>query len=209
MATEAAKALAHWLKPHEAVARLSKAFESDLTAVNTMNEWLKGGMMQAVAMRVVVDEGGRRKEVDVSTIDPTGWNNFAQNWQSSFWKNGLITHARNDMRGGTITTRYYDVRFDPNDVQKIDDIAPNKIGPDVAPDAETAEDEVPKGPPVSAAHLQAWFEVYKQAYEGPADTLARALKSARGMFPGKFVSRDKVRKLCEGRKRGRKSAAAN
>jgi hypothetical protein len=71
-------------------------------------------------------------------------------------------------------------------------------------DFKQAEPEA-KAPSVSDQLLKEWYELYQKAYQGSADTLQKALESARGMFPGKFVSRDRVRKLCEGRKRGRKS----
>jgi hypothetical protein len=67
--------------------------------------------------------------------------------------------------------------------------------------AEAAQE---KGPPVSEQHLKAWFDLYKQVYQGAADTEANALKSAAGMFPGKLVSRDRVRALRGAQKRGRK-----
>jgi hypothetical protein len=94
---------------------------------------------------------------------------------------------------------HFDVRFEPNAVRAI-------IGP-VAKQASAVADVEPaeKGPSVSDVHLKAWFEVYRQAYTGASDTEANAVASARGMFPGKSVSRDKVRDLRGEQKRGRKT----
>jgi hypothetical protein len=76
-------------------------------------------------------------------------------------------------------------------------------GPSEMPKVEEAEPEQ-TGPPVAQIHLKAWYDLYRQAYSGSADTEATALKSARGMFPGKSVSRDRVRALRGSQKRGRK-----
>ncbi|HXP03289.1 MAG TPA: hypothetical protein VN808_04145, partial [Stellaceae bacterium] len=68
----------------------------------------------------------------------------------------------------------------------------------------------PKLPDVSIEHLQAWFALYQQVYEGkPADTRPNQLKSAQGMFPDKSVSRDRVRKLFENRSAGRRPKPEN
>ena len=77
------------------------------------------------------------------------------------------------------------------------------------PDAGASAPEEERGSPVSKTDLEAWAAVYKQAYGGkPEDTLTNALASAKGMFPGKFVSREKVRALVGGdRKTGRKPRA--
>jgi hypothetical protein len=73
-------------------------------------------------------------------------------------------------------------------------------------EVETERPPELRGPRVSDTHLKAWHVLYQQAYGGgQEDTLATAYKSAVGMFPGKFVSRDRVRELCAGRKIGRKS----
>jgi hypothetical protein len=100
------------------------------------------------------------------------------------------------------------VRFDPDGVH---DIIKNLTPPPALPPTEEAtpatEPEEPpeKGPPVSPELLKAWFEVYRRAYIGAADTEANAVASARGMFPGKSVSRERVRELRGAQKRGRKA----
>ena len=61
----------------------------------------------------------------------------------------------------------------------------------------------------TAAAMEAWYAAYRLAYQGADDTMEKALASAKGMFPGKSVSREQVRKLAGGRKPGRKSKAAD
>jgi hypothetical protein len=52
--------------------------------------------------------------------------------------------------------------------------------------------------------LKAWFEVYQQAYaDTAADTEDMALKSAKGMFPDKHITRAKIRELRGQRPMGR------
>jgi hypothetical protein len=79
-----------------------------------------------------------------------------------------------------------------------------KAAPETTPEAEDED----RGPPVSEELLKQWYAVYRRAYYGANDTLANAIKSARGMFPGKFVSRDRIRKIAGGRVRGRKPGSS-
>jgi len=67
--------------------------------------------------------------------------------------------------------------------------------------------EVPKGPRVTDGELRAWYDVYRRFYTGALDTQDNAYASAKGMFPGKFVARDRVRALFPARKAGRKPIA--
>ena len=137
----------------------------------------------------------------------------AQLWRSvdgdfhavDFWRTGDIQCSiRRSGEFYSTTHHCLGVRLDPVDVRKLlpRPAVPNPA-PAAAPTIETSSPDE-KGPPVAEAHLAAWYEVYKQAYNSADDTLPRALESARGMFPGKFVSRDRVRELCAGRKAGRK-----
>jgi hypothetical protein len=90
------------------------------------------------------------------------------------------------------------------DPKQIADLLP--MTPNAASPSEDAD--VDKLPPVSAAALQAWFEAYRKAYPGDAQTNAHALASAKGMFPDKTVSRDAVRALFGAKKTGPKSKSA-
>jgi hypothetical protein len=124
------------------------------------------------------------------------------NETSSFWTTGdLVYTYRRDIYD-EVTFRHFDVRFEPEGVNAIIGSAAPDIAP--TPDLPEANEPTERGPPVSEAHLQAWYEVYRQVYQGAADTEDTAVRSARGMFPGKSVSRDKIRKLRGAQKRGRK-----
>jgi len=139
-------------------------------------------------------------------------------------------------RVGTYNTTYrlFNVRFDPKGVHKM--LPPQKyrgiIGSVVqgarkrppqldldSPQTSKKEDATPAPsdepelsdrdlPPVATAHLDQWAELYKQVYRGTEDTEPNAIASAKGMFPGKRVSRAKVRAYFPARKRGPKTDSA-
>jgi hypothetical protein len=97
------------------------------------------------------------------------------------------------------------VRFEPQGVHAILRGVSKATKPDATPAAD--DEPEPKGPPVSPEALKAWFDLYRRIYTGTADTEAMALKSAQGMFPGKSVSRDKIRALRGERPIGRPKTA--
>ena len=102
---------------------------------------------------------------------------------------------------------YFGVRFEPEGVRELLASAPKKSATGPEQQEPEDEDQGQKGPPVSETHLRQWYALYRSVYHGPGDTMEMALRSARGMFPGKFVSRDAIRKLAGGRTRGRKQRA--
>jgi hypothetical protein len=135
-------------------------------------------------------------------IPLTDWNEASAN--SIFWKSGDFSFETYEGHH-RIHIRHYDVRFDPEAVLTIIGSAA-KAAPKTSPETEDEDEE--KGPPVSDELLKQWFAVYRRAYYGPNDTIANAIKSARGMFPGKFVSRDRIRQIAGGRVRGRKPGSS-
>jgi hypothetical protein len=193
-----AEDLDNWLTPLQAVELLKSAYRSEHLAIQTLLERLRGGMVQAVSRETKLE--GRKDSATLAPIPIAHWD-FVRG-ASSFWTTGdLVYNFRPQGEYESLTLRHFDVRFEPKSVRAI-------IGneADRAPvSGESPGEPTDKGLPVSEAHLQAWYEVYKQAYRGAADTEDTALKSARGMFPGKSVSREKIRELRGPQKRGRKS----
>jgi hypothetical protein len=65
-------------------------------------------------------------------------------------------------------------------------------------------EEEQRGPRVAEDQLRAWYELYKRAFPGAADTEPNAIKSAMGMFHNKSVPRSMIRELRGTQKPGRK-----
>jgi hypothetical protein len=162
------------------------------------------------------------------------WKSYTDHG-SDLWSGGYARFwvVRKGYDSGT-TYQYFGIRLNPHDVRsnlpapRPPDAIAVKATPAVtvshpsdtpiAPaalaatsPADQATSDVPdndvanKGPPVAPDHLKAWFDLYRRVYSGSSDTEANALVSARGMFPGKSVSRDSVRALRGTQKRGRKA----
>jgi hypothetical protein len=165
------------------------------------------------------------------------WKSFSDHG-SDLWSGGYARFwvVRKGYDSGT-TYQYFGIKLNPDDVRSNlppprppDAIAIKATPPvtvsypphrPIAPaalavpsPAEQVTSDVPdndvvnKGPPVAPDHLKAWFDLYRRVYSGSSDTEANALDSARGMFPGKSVSRDSVRALRGAQKRGRKATDA-
>jgi hypothetical protein len=193
--------IADWLTPRQALAILDEVFrEADLSKAELL-ERLRGGMVQAISIHASID-GRVRAAGAITEISTDDWRKI---WGSdTVWVTGTLSVEIKE-RGsyGSSALRYFDVRFEPSGINAI--VAP--LLPSKPPSKDEAiDDDVPRGPPVSPDALKAWFDVYQKVYGNtPADTLDNALKSARGMFPGKFVARDRIRDLAGGRTPGRKA----
>ena len=91
-----------------------------------------------------------------------------------------------------VYTEAFGVRFNPEDIDR-----------EFPPTAEelTAKAEETAKPRIGDDPLAAWAELFKRLYPGADQDFA--LSSARGMFPDKHVSRDRVRALIPARRPGR------
>jgi hypothetical protein len=194
---------ASWLTPPAAVKILESAFGTDsrsYIARHTLLERLRGGRVRAVAKEFVVDTG---LPTERAIIDPDSWIHMRE--EDIFWTSGDLTFSTVDASRRRENHRFYHVRFE---AAAIHEIAGNTGLPaTIAPSED--EKNKKKLPNVSEAALAAWHEAYQKAYGGtPEDKLATAFESAVGMFPGKFVSRQKIRDLVGGnRKPGPKGSA--
>jgi hypothetical protein len=143
------------------------------------------------------------------TLIPNGhWQYYKTTHGLDFFETGdavFYFRARSQYQLA-MTIRRFGIRLNPDDVQAT--LPKGRQLPDEPivrpPNLIDPEDKATKGPPVSDASLQLWYELYRQVYRGSDDTEPNALSSARGMFPGKSISRERVRKLFEPRAAGRK-----
>jgi hypothetical protein len=203
--------IADWLPPSQAVEILEAVFGEGHVCRETLLECLRGARVRAVSANSTFhpEHSGTTGEA-FHKIPAKDWE--LVNWNDSFWKTGILRYRRRKVgRTEFETVRHFNVRFDPDAVKAI--VAPrvaslpNSATPNQAegkPEADVDAD-YRKLPPVSEAHLESWFKLYSQVYGGsPLDTLPNAVWSARGMFPGRFVSRERVRDLAGGRTKGRK-----
>jgi hypothetical protein len=156
-------------------------------------------MVQAVAGNSAFD-GARRGQEVFYKIPSEDWERVET--ADILWITGELTYRRREFGSEYTTVRHYNVRFKPQGVHDIVKSVSQTDATELA--SRTDVDPEPKGPRVSDAHLQAWFEFYKKVHTEAEDTEDRALESARLNFPGKSVSRDRVRALRGSLRRGPK-----
>ena len=188
----------NWLSPPQAVKELEAHFgtnSNSYVAKTTLLERLRGRQIRSSAASDTTKP---------YLIEPFDWKYVDEN--DLVWRTGDITFHWIAHGSEQRTTRHFCVRFEPAAVRAI--IA--AVGKQTAVPAQPeAPEPAQKGPPVSDAHLKIWYEAYQKTHQGPLDTLDNAYKSALGMFPGRFASRQRIRDLAGGRKRGRKSENAD
>jgi hypothetical protein len=207
-----AEELEAWWTPSQALAYATTCVDGRNAAANAIWQRLVGGLIETVASTSSATPKDRapvpkwRPEL----IPRRFWKLFSKHG-SDFWGAG---DAKFFLPGSGTSTVYqgFGIKLFPADVRGT--LPPPrpppkqtwvKKAPEPEKPAEEPESEQ-KGPPVSEEHLKAWFALYRQVYSGPAETEANAVASARGMFQGKSVSRDRIRALRGTQKRGRKAA---
>lgn len=193
-----------WMVPKDASDTLD--YMTGWDARSAIVARLQNGLLLAVARTVIF----RNKRADFFPVETSDWESVSSQFpHSPFWLSGDLQTTIRDDYGNSEDISFFGVRFDPAGMQAILDGAPGRrslastasqIGPSQTDPEET-------GPPVSATDLRVWLEAYTEVYGGkPEDTVPFAWESAKGMFPNKSVSRQKVRDLLAGRKPGPKAA---
>jgi hypothetical protein len=195
---DAEKVYETWLTPGEAI-KLCAHLDRRL-AISTIFDRLKSGLIRSRAKTLVV----RNNPQHFVNVSIEAWQNLTHALTQDVWINGdmSVELRRDGIRYETTTFSFFGVRLDPAGINDIPGIQKRAAVTQVSAHEKEPEE---KGPPISDAHLRQWLALYEAVYTGTkADTLENALNSARGMFPGKFVSRDRVRDVLPARKRGRK-----
>jgi hypothetical protein len=215
---------AGWITPGEALDRLTEFFKNRDTAAEAIVERLRGGTIKSGAKSAAWEgRTSSRQTTWIIKIEPSYWLDLsvpvarAPIWQSSdvrLFVAKRFAKANVDI----LAVRYFGVRFDPSDIEKwILDLpvpkplrkwrpAPKPAPPILIPTAE--QPTAPKKKPLPENLLKPWYELYQRAYSGPEDTEQKAVDSANGMFPGKYVTRDQIRELRGARKPGRPTKKA-
>lgn len=226
-----AEEYATWIPASEALNRVAKVMQHEWgLAAAAIVRRLNAGLVRAHIKTGNVERAGKTQKlkdfVAVPSSVVTGWTKASGISTLQFWVSGdAEVHQRISSGHGYDATQIlhlFGIRFDPAGIAEMipsagparaatamaDKLPVKSLGPPDAAPLPPAREQESKGPPVSSKALAAWYEAYKLAFTGMADTEAAALESARGCFPGKTVSRDAVRKLRGSQPRGRKSAPA-
>jgi hypothetical protein len=211
-----AEEVATWYSPIQAVIIAARVLGDNQAASNAIWQRIIAGQIECVSSSTSTTERGRNPDSvqGLKLIPPSYWQHFA-NIGSDLWRAGdarfLIPGRTN--RHSTTATRTihcFGIKLNPANVH--DSLPPIPPEPEPAPaepektppPLDEAAEPAQRGPRVSDAHLQAWWEFYKKTHSNSEDTEDRALEFARLCFPGKSVARDRVRALRGTVKRGPK-----
>jgi hypothetical protein len=179
----------NWMRPKQALALLASEHGTDsnyYTPKHTLLERIRGGVVKAVARYSTVDGGDRK---DLVHVHPDEWGHVSES--DIFWTSGDLTYkTKRDFVRELTSIRHFDVRFESDAVR---DILSNASKTEQQTQEQPASDDGKEKPPVSAAHLEAWYELYKRIY--PTNTEPHAHKSAQGMFHDKAITRQAIRDL--------------
>jgi hypothetical protein len=207
MAKKKSSADGAWLSPAQALEDAQKSLGK--VAAKVIRERLRAGQLLAHAQLTSERHGNEEPDIsdEILPIPATFWVTLQD--ESVFWSAGDAQFFFYDPVFGNRTVHCSGIRFLKKTIKRMlpapvrTDSAPEPSQPPKAKEAVQG-DPKPKGPAVSPKALEAWYVAYQLAYQGKEDTLAKAYSSAEGMFPDKFVSRQRIRDLVGGRKAGRK-----
>jgi hypothetical protein len=191
--------IADWLTPGQAVKLLDAAFQKSYLSKQALLGRLAGGMAEAVSEQTVRNDSGGSRPSRFQKIPAEDWRRI-QTTDTCWITGDLIFRRRLPSGTGDETISHYAVRFEPQGVRSLLKNTGNPAKESAAEMPLPASSE-PKGPAVSAAHLQAWFEFYQKI--GGEMREERALVSARLNFSGKSVTRKRIRDLLGPRPIGR------
>jgi hypothetical protein len=200
--------IADWLTPGQAVKILDAAFQKSYLSKQALLGRLAGGMVEAVSGQTVKnDSAGHASRGLIQRIPAEDWRRI-QSTDTCWITGDLIFRRRSSSGMGEETVSHYAVRFEPQGVRSIINNTgtsakqPSAEAPALKP--SEPEPSEPRGPPVSSAHLQVWFEFYQKI--GGEMREERALESARLNFAGQSVTRKRIRDLLGPRPIGRPRA---
>jgi len=204
-----AEEFASWIPSRDAYSMARESYGN--FAASTILNHLATDLIQARAAHFFVSSQPQRDFGYVLRIPREVWEQLDHaNYQSalSLWTTNNAEVSVNRSTVLSKTYKLFGIRFDPAGVRAMlpsegskDTLAAEGARFSIA--AAQPEPEQ-KRPQVAQALLNDWFALYKRAFPGVEDTESKAIESAVGMFPGKFVSRQRVRELRGAQKRGPK-----
>lgn len=185
---------AHLLTPRAALAELADMGRNN--AIEAINERAAEGLIRVAAKTITGRRNYRPFDCERGWVDPEAWGNANAHWNHPFWSKAQIETEVRGTSSRTIRDKLhlFGVRFDPKGIEDLKLDAGLIDGPKAEAEAPTKEPRTRHGMPgLHDDLLEAWCDLFAKAY--PNGTKAQAEASARGMFPGKSVDRDKVREL--------------
>ncbi len=195
-----AEDVADWLTPGQAVKLLDAVFQKSYLSKQALLGRLVGGLAEAASEQTVKsDSAGHSWRGLFQKIPAEDWRRI-QTTDTCWITGDLIFRRRSPSGPGDETVSHYAVRFEPQAVRSIIENT-GRSAKELPAERPSPEPSGPRGPPVSSAHLQAWFEFYQKV--GGETREERALESAQRNFPGQSVTRKRIRELLGPRPIGR------
>ncbi len=180
-----------WVRPQDLLARLS-ALPRDAVKDGIAHR-IQDGRIRTAARQGTTP---RRGSFDLEQVHVSIWKQWAFSADHAFWSIGDSVLY---YQGGR-AARLYGVRLHPGDIEES--LQDMMVSPASAEKGVVSEGPATARPAVSQADLDRWAKLFVQLYDGQI-TEARAILSARSMFPGHAISRDRVRALLPARPVGR------
>ncbi len=108
-----------WMPPPEAVELLGTAYGNHSTAIITLLQHLRGGVVQAISERATVPNYRNiETELTFAIIPKDHWELISAN--TEFWNTGHLSYwFRNQGTLDKVQARYFNVRFEPDRVREI------------------------------------------------------------------------------------------
>jgi hypothetical protein len=217
-----AESTPHWLQARDALA-LTRSLGNDALAEQNLTRWARDQIVDARCRRWIWNDSDKpfesQNETDITPVPPGFWDEKFTNFD---WDEGYFEHRESSGFAGILTIAAYGVEFNGDEIVRyrrgdsakfenhwpIRLISPvqSELLNDPVKSASTATAPRSDGPPVSKAALEEWWVVFSK--HNPAATEPQAQASAEAMFPGKTVTRVKIRELRGEQKRGPKPRTA-
>jgi hypothetical protein len=205
-----ARELETWIPAKRALERMIACGPNHGEATEALWKLLVTGHLRSGAEHHTV-EIPRLQNGGVIEIEDTRWRNFGEPWQSALWSTGqaslsIESDGHGYRRDPESLVTYFGVRFEPIALAKtlagLGEKPQVALQPSVPSDASQDRAGDSAKSRIGDEPLAAWAAVFNKYY--PGASLQEAWDSARGMFPDKRVSRERVDALLPKRERGRR-----
>lgn len=187
---------AGWITPSAALQLFHDRGWGWGTSVRAIGTRIRNGLIPTIAGQVV-QQGEDR--IDFILLKHSFWKEFWQPTDShDFWKTGDITISVDHGYGNGNDVSFFGVRFDPGGIANL--LPPVAI--DHAPVADPVEPEDRSSKPaLSDVMLARWAELFNET--NPHASEAKARTAVEAMFPDKYVTRSRLRRVLPQRPQGR------